>query len=74
MTKTKDSEISLAIINTKIEYISDDIKSMRDQLDKLDEHERRITSVEGKVSAQAVFQTVFASVVAALAGFLGRRA
>ena len=69
----KPTEIDLAVINTKLEYIQSDIKEIKESLLKMDDHERRLTTVEGKVSSQAVFQSVFSVIAATIAGFLGRK-
>jgi uncharacterized protein YydD (DUF2326 family) len=72
-----NGEISLAIINTKLEYIQTDINEIKKTLEKMndlaDNHSNRISSLEVQTKNIGIFQATFTAIAASIAAWLGRQ-
>ncbi len=55
-----------AVINTKLEYIQKSIDTINEKMDKIDQHESRISSLETKTGMYAAFQAAFTVIVTSI--------
>ena len=76
MTKKTES-VDLAVINTKLEYISNDIseikRTLKESLDKQDAQESRLSSLESKNSLTTWALIGFTTIATAIASWLGMK-
>lgn len=70
-----NGRVTLAVIKRDLEYIREDIREIKAELGKEAEihadHEKRITKNEEKLSNSTVIQLAFATVMSAIATWLG---
>lgn len=75
--KDDEGKVSLAVINTKLEYISKDITDIKETLEKINEtsdnHSNRIASLETKTGIVAGLLSIFTIVASAIAAWMGMK-